>query len=547
MNKKAFTIIEILAVVLIIGVLAAVALPMYTHSVHKSKYSTLIATAKPIADANERHYTIHNAYVTDPEHLDINISESSSGSNIQLKSDNQYSYVSVSRPDLPGNKYVIFQRYSNNFPSEAHCEAAVNDAKANWLCEKGLQGTLINGSITPNYNTYVISGTGNGQAAPALSEFLANIKCTDSENSGSKSCEVIINDSGNVTKVSCKNKNNPSSCSYVTYDDDGSQSTCYGSAANYIEGECIANKKGSYRKVYDEDGNLTEYLCNNYTSGSGCYALGQEQYDSNGTHMAAQNRYCEEWDINGNCVAYKQGQGNDHVGIFEDGHKTWVRADCQDVTPEGTCTSYKGGRVEEWDYDEDGTTLVYYDNTCTSMSIDYVCSAYSKYKTTTYSYNDDGRVENTCDSSIGVNVQCKSTTTNTYNASGKQTSGLQYTCNSWDANNNCTKYTSKTQNTWSYNNQGNETSRIGIACASLDSNQNCTKYKPQSSAYRTYTEDGKTVTSRTGAICNSYTGLNCTGGWTVTYTPYVNGKEDKSNETVSTCQNFDIYQGRCLD
>ena len=317
--------------------------------------------------------------------LHVTVTGTSQAPNLQLVHDDHSSFVMVSRPDLPNNRYVLYQKYSENFPSEAHCEAATDDNDANWLCRDGLNGNLISGSVTPNFNTYVISGIGNG-TMPGLSEVLTNIRCSDSENSGSKSCEVIINDFTSVTKVYCSNKNNPASCSYVTYDEDGSQSTCYGKAANYIDGECVANKKGSYMKSYDEEGNLTEYLCNNYTTGSGCYALGQEQYDVNGRHLAAQNRYCEEWNSNGECIGYKQGQGNNHFGIFSENHKMWVRADCQEVDINGICNSYKGGRIEEWDYDENGTTLVYHDNTCSSLSMDLVCSSYSNYKTKTYSY-----------------------------------------------------------------------------------------------------------------------------------------------------------------
>lgn len=511
MNKKAFSISEILVTVLIISVLVGVGIPLYKHTVHKTKYNTLMLLAKTTANANEMYYGTHHAYTTNPKILDITIPNNVESLNLELVNDDDVSFVSVSRTDLPKNKYILYQKFSSNFPAEAHCEAEAGDADANWLCKQGLNGKLIDGSITPNYNTYVISGTGNGRMQ-GLAEVLTHIQCNDNENSGSKSCEVIVNSYSSVTKVSCTNKNNVSSCSYSTYKKDGSQSTCYGKAADYVEGECIANKKGSYMKAYDENGNLTEYLCNNYTSGSGCYALGQEQYDANGRHLAAQNRYCNAWNSNGECIGYKQGQGNNHFGIFSENHKIWVRADCQEVDINAVCNSYKGGRVEEWDYDDNGKTLVYHDNTCTSMSMDLVCSSYSKYKTKTYSYNADGsRTESTCESTFAENVRCKTTTTSHYNTNNK------------------------------------ETATIGIACLSFGSDNKCTKYKPQSSSYKTYANDGKTLASNVSVICNGYDELDCTGGWTVTYTPYVNGQENKDGETVTTCQNFDIYQGKCLD
>lgn len=44
--KKAFPLIELLVVVLIIGILAAIALPQYTKTVEKSRLATVIPLAR---------------------------------------------------------------------------------------------------------------------------------------------------------------------------------------------------------------------------------------------------------------------------------------------------------------------------------------------------------------------------------------------------------------------------------------------------------------------------------------------------------------------
>lgn len=70
-TRRGFTLIELLVVVLIIGILAAIAVPQYQVAVEKSKAMRLLSLMSSIAKAAEVYYVETGDYPADIEALDI--------------------------------------------------------------------------------------------------------------------------------------------------------------------------------------------------------------------------------------------------------------------------------------------------------------------------------------------------------------------------------------------------------------------------------------------------------------------------------------------
>lgn len=103
-----FTLIELLVVVLIIGILAAVAVPQYTKAVEKSRAAEALTMVSAIARGNEVYKMATGQYTSDISVLDIQIP----GNDITFNG-------------WP-RKNTKFFMYGSKTPSYAHSTAVAN-------------------------------------------------------------------------------------------------------------------------------------------------------------------------------------------------------------------------------------------------------------------------------------------------------------------------------------------------------------------------------------------------------------------------------------
>ena len=87
-GRNGFTLIELLVVVLIIGILAAIALPQYQKAVMRSRYATLKNLTKTIATAETVYHLTNDSYTTEMEDLEIGLT----GGTFNEESPREYVY-----------------------------------------------------------------------------------------------------------------------------------------------------------------------------------------------------------------------------------------------------------------------------------------------------------------------------------------------------------------------------------------------------------------------------------------------------------------------
>jgi prepilin-type N-terminal cleavage/methylation domain-containing protein len=95
-NRKGFTLIELLIVVVIIGILAAIAIPKFAATKDKAYVTAMTSDLKNVGTAEEEYYADHHAYTTVQDSTGIGqYFKASSGVTVTIAADSGTGYWSA--------------------------------------------------------------------------------------------------------------------------------------------------------------------------------------------------------------------------------------------------------------------------------------------------------------------------------------------------------------------------------------------------------------------------------------------------------------------
>ena len=296
--KKGFTLVELLIVVLIIGILSAVAVPMYQGAVDKSRWSTLLTSAKALQTAQEAAHMETGSYAYDLNDLSIGLAgEVVDGNKYQLE---QAQYIMDTK--APSQSMILGQ--TDTLPNVRlsmalkmpdtylFCDAKAGDARAERLCGKLLMGQKAGSK--DGYSKYLLDYPGpcawansTGQCyvseearCTALGMPYGGGMCGYSEEqkkeineggvcigTGERGCANATVNEGGLCQGDGHN-----ACGWSTFNEG---STCTGTVyggcnfSTFNGGECNGDSKGGASCI----GNIFNEgsVCNGYHRGTNCY------------------------------------------------------------------------------------------------------------------------------------------------------------------------------------------------------------------------------------------------------------------------------------
>ncbi|MDD6153636.1 MAG: type II secretion system protein [Elusimicrobia bacterium] len=138
-KKQGFTLIELLVVVLIIGILAAVALPQYQKAVAKSRFASVKPLIKAIMDAQTVYFMENGQFSEAFDNLDIQLPRGTDTSTAaRINYPNGYCYLACEDYSCGGcvvyNGETTITLYANFLQRSFSCIAYDDNALAHSIC-----------------------------------------------------------------------------------------------------------------------------------------------------------------------------------------------------------------------------------------------------------------------------------------------------------------------------------------------------------------------------------------------------------------------------
>ncbi|MDY6856639.1 MAG: prepilin-type N-terminal cleavage/methylation domain-containing protein [Thermodesulfobacteriota bacterium] len=121
-RQKGFTLIELIVVVIIVGVLAAVSVPLYTSYIHRAKASEGEAIVGALVSAQKSYWQRYKIFTDDIAKLNVDIGEvitfdfsieSADAISFSVKADVNATGVA---DGLPAGEYLKYSYNRNNSP-----------------------------------------------------------------------------------------------------------------------------------------------------------------------------------------------------------------------------------------------------------------------------------------------------------------------------------------------------------------------------------------------------------------------------------------------
>ncbi|MGB2578609.1 prepilin-type N-terminal cleavage/methylation domain-containing protein [Elusimicrobium simillimum] len=142
--KKGFTLIELLVVVLIIGILAAIALPQYQKAVAKARVAEAMIVLRNLVDAQERYYLEHDEYAGNIDDLDITIPDGRQWQNMTAEQkakvyhyicSNQACEANTDAVSFPQLEYYLPRGSNTGWQGRRWCKANTENSAAMSVCK----------------------------------------------------------------------------------------------------------------------------------------------------------------------------------------------------------------------------------------------------------------------------------------------------------------------------------------------------------------------------------------------------------------------------